>query len=301
MRLVTYMDADGRETVGAVNRLNGKIGPISEFGFPCTDMNDLIERASLRDLDDLEWHTAQTDHPAYRIDPASVKILAPIPVPRQDVICLGLNYRAHSDEAAGYSREAFTAKDPEYPVYFAKRANYVQGSGEPIPAHEDVTQKLDYECELAVILNRDIHKLHLDKPEKLRKYIFGYTICNDVSARDLQTRHTQWYLGKSLDGFTPMGPCIITAKEVAYPPKLKLQTYVNGQLRQDSCTDQMIFDINRIVTELSQGMTLKAGTIIITGTPKGVGMGMDPPTFLKKGDVVECRIEEIGSLINTVE
>ena len=154
---------------------------------------------------------------------------------------------------------------------------------------------------LAVILNRDIHKLHLDKPEKLRKYIFGYTICNDVSARDLQTRHTQWYLGKSLDGFTPMGPCIITAKEVAYPPKLKLQTYVNGQLRQDSCTDQMIFDINRIVTELSQGMTLKAGTIIITGTPKGVGMGMDPPTFLKKGDVVECRIEEIGSLINTVE
>ena len=116
MRLVTYMDADGRETVGAVNRLNGKIGPISEFGFPCTDMNDLIERASLRDLDDLEWHTAQTDHPAYRIDPASVKILAPIPVPRQDVICLGLNYRAHSDEAAGYSREAFTTKDPEYPV-----------------------------------------------------------------------------------------------------------------------------------------------------------------------------------------
>ncbi|MFR9068451.1 MAG: fumarylacetoacetate hydrolase family protein [Faecalibacterium prausnitzii] len=130
-----------------------------------------------------------------------------------------------------------------------------------------------------------------------KDYVFGYTILNDVSARDVQTAHKQWYFGKSLDGFTPIGPCIVTADEFdTYPPKLGIRSFVNGEKRQDSNTGLQIFDIDHVIHELSQGMTLKAGTIIATGTPAGVGMGMDPPQFLKPGDTVRCEIDGIGSL-----
>ena len=134
-----------------------------------------------------------------------------------------------------------------------------------------------------------------------KNYVFGYTILNDVSARDVQTAHKQWYFGKSLDGFTPMGPCIVTADEFdTYPPKMGIRSFVNGEKRQDSNTGLQIFDIGHVIHELTQGMTLKAGTIIATGTPAGVGMGMDPPQFLKPGDTVRCEIDGIGSLTNTV-
>lgn len=134
-----------------------------------------------------------------------------------------------------------------------------------------------------------------------KDYVFGYTILNDVSARDVQTAHKQWYFGKSLDGFTPMGPCIVTADEFdTYPPKMGIRSFVNGEKRQDSNTGLQIFDIDHVIHELTQGMTLKAGTIIATGTPAGVGMGMDPPQFLKPGDTVRCEIDGIGSLTNTV-
>ena len=131
-------------------------------------------------------------------------------------------------------------------------------------------------------------------------YIFGYTIVNDVSAREVQTSHKQFYFGKGLDGFTPIGPCITTADEIAFPPALRISSRVNGELRQDSTTDLLITGIGEIIQELSSGMTLLPGTIIATGTPAGVGMGFDPPKFLKPGDVVECTIEGIGTLRNTV-
>ena len=137
-------------------------------------------------------------------------------------------------------------------------------------------------------------------PEQVKDYLFGYTIINDVSARTLQTRHKQWYFGKSLDGFLPMGPCIATVNSLPYPPKVQVQSRVNGELRQDSNTDLLIFGIDHIVSELSKGMTLKPGTVIATGTPAGVGMGFEPPRFLKPGDVVECSIEGIGRIANTV-
>ncbi len=130
--------------------------------------------------------------------------------------------------------------------------------------------------------------------------MFGYTILNDVSARNLQTRHKQWYFGKSLDGFTPIGPCIVTADEFENPPVLAIKSYVNGELRQNSSTELLLFDIAHIISELSQGMTLKAGTIIATGTPAGVGMGFEPPNFLKSGDTVTCEIEKIGTLTNRI-
>ena len=183
-------------------------------------------------------------------------------------------------------------------IYFSKRVSRAVPDGGFIEAHTDLVQKLDYECELAVVLGKDAK----DVPAgQTKDYVFGYTILNDVSARDVQTAHKQWYFGKSLDGFTPMGPCIVTADEFdTYPPALPIRSRVNGELRQDSNTKLQIFDIDHVIHELSQGMTLKAGTIIATGTPAGVGMGMDPPQFLHPGDTVQCEIEGIGTLTNTV-
>ena len=160
-----------------------------------------------------------------------------------------------------------------------------------------MVDSLDYEAELAFIIGKDAKNV---KEEDAFDYIFGYTIMNDVSARNLQTAHKQWYFGKSLDGFTPLGPVIVTKDEFDYPPKLDIKSYVNGELRQDSNTELLIFGIAHVVSELSKGMTLKAGTIISMGTPAGVGMGFVPPRFLKKGDVVTCEIEGIGKLTNTI-
>lgn len=231
---------------------------------------------------------------AVKIDDAVLS--APIPRPEQDIICLGINYAKHGEEAAKYNKEAFLRDQPNA-IYFSKRVNRAVAQGENIISHSDIVSKLDYECELAFIIGKDALNV---KKENAAEYIFGYTIINDVSARDLQTRHKQWYFGKSLDGFTPMGPCIVTADEISFPPKLYIKSYVNGELRQDSTTDYMVFDPAYIIEDLSAGMTLKAGTIIATGTPAGVGMGFDPPKFLKRGDKVTCEIEKIGKLENTV-
>ena len=157
---------------------------------------------------------------------------------------------------------------------------------------------LDYEAELGVIIGRDCKNV---SEAEAAQYIFGYTVVNDVSARNLQTAHNQWYFGKSLDGFTPMGPCILTADEGAFPPALAISSSVNGEKRQSSNTDHLIHSVAEIIAELTRGITLRAGTIIATGTPAGVGMGFTPPQFLKKGDVVTCEIEGIGALTNTVE
>ena len=166
-----------------------------------------------------------------------------------------------------------------------------------IEAHTDLVKKLDYECELAVVLGKDAK----DVPAgQTKDYVFGYTILNDVSARDVQTAHKQWYFGKSLDGFTPMGPVLVTADEIAYPPALEITSRVNGELRQKSNTALLITSIGQILEELTGGMTLLPGTIIATGTPAGVGMGFDPPRFLQSGDTVECAIEGIGTLCSTV-
>ena len=227
---------------------------------------------------------------------SEVTLLAPIPRPRQDVICLGINYHAHAEEAARYSAESFTKERP-IPIYFSKRVTEAVAPNGFIESHPGLVERLDYEAELAIIIGKTAKNV---KAEDAGDYIFGYTVLNDVSARVLQTTHKQWYFGKSLDGFTPIGPCITTADEIAFPPALKISASVNGELRQDATTDLLITGIPAIIEELSSGMTLLPGTIIATGTPAGVGMGFDPPKFLKAGDVVECTIEKIGTLCNTV-
>jgi hypothetical protein len=283
MKLITYR-LRGAEHVGALTADGTAVAPL-----PYPDMNTLIETASLEELRSVAA-AAET------IPMEEVELLAPIPRPRQDVICLGMNYLDHAREAAQYDAGAFEKEKP-VAVYFSKRVTEAVAPEGFIESHTDLVERLDYESELAVILGKTARNIRW---EDAGDYIFGYTILNDVSARDVQTGHKQWYFGKSLDGFTPIGPCIVTADEIAYPPALDISAAVNGETRQHSNTALFITSIGQALEELSRGMTLLPGTILSTGTPAGVGMGFDPPKFLKPGDVVECTVQGIGTLRNTV-
>lgn len=296
MKFVTY-EIEHKRRLGVINRDGTWIYPLRSLDMDYKTMQELIEGISESEKQLLEYVSGQDPYKIKGAVPAEEAILlAPIPHPVQDVICLGINCMAHAEESARYKKEAFGGERP-FAVYFSKRVSEATGTGAEIPSHKELVQDLDYEAELAVIIGKDAKNVPVSE---VKNYIFGYTVINDVSARTLQTRHKQWYFGKSLDGFLPMGPCIVTAEEFPYPPRLSIQSRVNGELRQDSSTELMIFGIDHVVSELSAGMTLKAGTIIATGTPAGVGMGFDPPRFLKPGDVVECSIEGIGTLVNRV-
>ena len=282
MKLVTYLH-NGKEAVGVLSEDGTAVHPL-----PFPDMNVLIEAPR-------EQLLAAAEAAKGALPLAAVTLLAPIPRPRQDIICLGMNYRDHLTEAANYD-SAF-AKERPVTVYFSKRVSQAVAPEGFIESHPGLVERLDYEAELAVIIGRTVKNV---KAADAADYIFGYTILNDVSAREVQTSHKQFYFGKSLDGFTPMGPCITTADEIAFPPALTLTTLVNGEPRQSSNTALLLNSIAEIIEELSSGMTLLPGTIIATGTPAGVGMGFETPKFLASGDVVACTIEGIGTLRNTV-
>lgn len=285
MKLITFRYED-TERVGVLTADETAVQPL-----PYAEMNTLIERCPLSELSAVAASAAETPIPM-----TDVTLLAPIPRPRQDLICLGMNYQDHLDEAAQYDA-GFSREKPEA-SYFSKRVGRAVDPDGDIPSHFGLVKRLDYENELAVIIGKPARNI---RRQDAADYIFGYTIVNDVSARDVQTHHKQWFFGKSLDGFAPMGPCILTADEVAFPPALRISTRVNGELRQDSCTDHFIYPIADVLEELSSGITLLPGTILSTGTPAGVGMGFDPPRFLHPGDVVECTIQGIGTLTNTVQ
>lgn len=290
MKLVTY-SFQNQEQVGLIGSDAGKIVPISALGFAAADMCAFIDELQGTDPSTL---LAQVDAAA-GVPFDQCRLLSPIRHPRQDVICLGVNYYEHRDEtlASNIKYDGQLSK----PVYFSKRVNEAVDPGAPIQSHSDLIDSLDYEVELAVILGKDARSV---AQEDVASYVLGYTILNDVSARELQSAHQQWYFGKSLDGFTPMGPCIVTADEIAFPPALDISSTVNGEVRQSSNTSLFLTDIPALLSELSAGMTLLRGTIIATGTPAGVGMGFDPPRFLEAGDTVSCTIEGIGTLTNTV-
>lgn len=224
------------------------------------------------------------------LKPNQVKIISPIPWPRKNVILLGVNYREHIEEGA--RARSVELKYPDAPVFFTKPATTVIGHlGKVI--HHTATEKLDFEVELAVVLGKkgkDIPK------EKAFDFIFGYTICLDMTARDLQRRHGQWFKGKSLDTFCPLGPWIVHKSALPDPSQLRLICRVNGEVMQDGNTRDMIFDIPTTIESLSKGMTLEPGEIISTGTPSGVGFARVPPFFLKPGDKVEAEVERIGIL-----
>ncbi|MFD3156903.1 fumarylacetoacetate hydrolase family protein [Haloimpatiens sp. FM7330] len=225
-----------------------------------------------------------------------IELQAPIPEPRRGIICLGKNYKEHVKEVP--SAMDLKGGIPENPIYFCKLVDRAVPDGKNISSHIDITKELDYEVELAIIIGKEGRNIARDKVEE---YIFGYTILNDILARNLQTKHTQWLAGKSLDGTCPMGPYIVHKSKIKFPIELDIKCYINGELRQNSNTKEMIFDIPYIISELSKGITLKPGDIISTGTPCGVGMGFKPAKFLNSGDEVTCIIENIGKMTNKVE
>jgi 2-keto-4-pentenoate hydratase/2-oxohepta-3-ene-1,7-dioic acid hydratase in catechol pathway len=220
-----------------------------------------------------------------------VQLLAPILRPSKNVFCIGKNYRDHAIEMGS------EADIPENIMVFSKAPTAVIGHGEGIPSHSKVTDQLDYEGELAVVIGKTGTGI---TKEEAMDYVFGYTIINDITARDLQQKHKQFLLGKSLDGTCPMGPWIVHHSDIPNPESLMIETKVNGEVRQKGNTSDFIFDIRTTIAELSKGMTLEAGDIIATGTPAGVGKGMKPPVFLKAGDTIEITIEGIGTLRNEI-
>lgn len=292
MKVLTYMQG-GRKAVGILKENGQEVVPVNYLGCGLVDMTEFIASMTEEKMRKLEKNAELMDG----IPMEEVRLLSPIVHPKQDVICLGINYYAHAEEAARFHDEAFGGERPQ-PIYFSKRVNRAVGDGEPIDGHFDIVDSLDYEAELAVIIGKDAKNV---AEADAFDYVFGYSVLNDVSARNLQTSHKQWYFGKSLDDFTPIGPWIVTKNEFENPPALPIRSYVNGELRQDSNTSLMINGVAKVISQLSQGMTLQAGTIIAMGTPAGVGMGFEPPKFLKAGDVVTCEIEGIGKLTNEVK
>ena len=278
-----------RETEYVAVQREDRLYRLCDMGLGFKDMNELIcagEKAlkKVREFDGYENILS--------ISLQKPHICSPIENPLQDILCIGVNYDDHIKETAAL--ESF--QNNKATVYFSKRANFISGAADNIPDY-DYVKKLDYEVELAVIINRDLRNYRRGRDADP---VFGYSVFNDVSARDLQFRHGQWFMGKSLDGYSIMGPCIVTPDEVGDVQSLDVECRVNGEVRQHSNTSFMITPVYDAIEELSSLMTLRAGTVIATGTPGGVAMGMKEPVYLKKGDVVECEIEKLGKIVNTV-
>ncbi len=214
----------------------------------------------------------------------SLTLAPPVPDPDK-VICVGANYRKHSEEAG--------LPVPEQPIYFAKYRNSLAGNGQDV-AIPAATQKVDYEVELVAVIGRPARRVGV---ADALDHVFGYATGNDLSARDLQMRSTQWMYGKAIDGFAPLGPYLVTADEVPDPQDLGLRTWVNGDLRQDSTTKDMVFSVAELVSDLSQVMTLEPGDLVYTGTPEGVVLGMPDQVWLQPGDEVACELSGLGTLV----
>lgn len=283
------------------------------------DLNDFIARHSASDLAALNAETGPTSpgrpqrHAELPAKSASeqpgsaaghmaaasafpledVRVFAPITKPVHDILCVGLNYQKHIEESETMLKQQ--GDIPKHLSYFSKRAHIVLGHGDRLALDAGLDNALDYEVELAVVIGKEGKNI---KAEDALDYVFGYTILNDFSARTIQAQHGQWFRGKSLDGYTAIGPAIVHRSSLPHPLSLSLS--VNGEVRQSSTTDYMIKGVAELIEELSSGMTLVPGDIIATGTPEGVGMGFDPPRYLQPGDRVECRIEGIGALENYI-
>jgi 2-keto-4-pentenoate hydratase/2-oxohepta-3-ene-1,7-dioic acid hydratase in catechol pathway len=285
MKFATFVHG-GRDHIGIVDEAGARLHPVSA----AKDMLDLVER--------YEALKGELKPEGAGIPLSEVQLKAPIPLPRRNVICVGKNYREHAKEFSHSGFEAGAVKGAEideYPAVFTKLPSSVAGPGATVSLHSHITESVDYEAELALIVGkggRDIAKADA------YKHVFGYTIVNDVTARDRQRNHKQWFLGKALDGFCPMGPWIVTADEIN-PENLDVKCWVNGELRQNANTSDLIFDIPTLIATISAGLSLQAGDIVATGTPAGVGIGFNPPKFLKAGDVVRIAISGIGDLENT--
>ena len=280
---VAYEDGQGRARIGHLNLDEGKINPMAmASGAPVNNLYQIIE---------LENDVVPAGE-AFALD--SVKLLPPIS--GRDILCVGKNYAAHAQE---FNKSGYDASDkvdqPSHPVIFTKRSTSIVASGHDIYPHPSFTQSLDYEGEIGVIIEKA--GFAIDEKNAM-DYVWGYTIINDVTAREKQRDHKQFYIGKSADTFCPMGPIAVPAAQL--PLVLRVQTYVNGQKRQDGTTEDLIFSVANLVKTLSEGITLQPGDVLATGTPAGVGFGQNPPTFLKPGNTVEVTVTGLGKLTNRI-
>ncbi|MEI0485633.1 fumarylacetoacetate hydrolase family protein [Brachyspira intermedia] len=298
MKFVSFVEWNNTESVGILSKDGNKVIAISEIisDFKCNN-NPMIQLINMinenNDILNKLKYAEENFERAYSIE--NVKILSPIRKPIHDIICVGVNYSDHLGEI---KKDMKDFKEVKAPVYFSKRAIEIIGFGDKIKSRFDLDECLDYEVELAVIIGKTAKDI---EPEEVNDYIFGYSIFNDISSRDIQKRHSQWYKGKSLDSYSAMGPCIVHKDDFKLPLKLDIKSILNDEVRQSSNTKYMIHDINYLVSDISKGMTLEAGDIIATGTPGGVGMSFNPPKYMKSGDKIICSIENIGELINFIE
>jgi 2-keto-4-pentenoate hydratase/2-oxohepta-3-ene-1,7-dioic acid hydratase in catechol pathway len=295
MHLVTFSDSRGRR-IGVLDREAGLVTDLARVA-PALPHDMLTFIAQGAAGLELAAEAVASGQGRIRLD--EVKLEAPIPRPGKNILCVGKNYHEHAREFhnSGFDASAGANAVPEVPIMFTKAPTAVIGPGEPIPSYLDPTDSLDYEGELTVVIGKGGRGIA--KADAL-KHVYGYTIINDATARTLQHRHKQWFLGKSIDGFCPMGPTIVTADEVPDPTRLHLLTHVNGEKRQDAMVADLIFDIPTLIECLSATMTLEPGDLIATGTCAGVGIGFKPPKYMKKGDVCAITIEPIGTLENPV-
>ena len=300
MKLLTYLTSDNEQRAGFIH--NNKavdledFGQVANFPLPSTilelidmgfeviaEINSLLEDISEAELAEISYNLSE------------IQILAPIPKPRKNIIGIGLNYTEHVAESARTLDT--TGKLPQKPIIFSKPPTTVTGPNTNILLNPKLTQQLDWEVELAVVMGK---KGKYVPKEKALDYVFGYTVINDISARDCR-REGQWIVSKGQDTFAPMGPFLVTKDEIENPHNLNLSLKLNGIEKQSSNTQFMLFNINDLIEDLSTVFTLEAGDTIATGTPAGVGAGRNPQEWMKDGDVVECYVEKIGTLTNTVK
>ncbi|MFV0458290.1 MAG: fumarylacetoacetate hydrolase family protein [Actinomycetales bacterium] len=292
MKLITYSTGDDQR-VGIVDTDRNVVRDATDALPSGATLLDVIEgwedcRGALESAPDL---------PESPLD--AVRILAPIPTPRRNLFCVGKNYREHVVEfgRSGYDQPDRSEAMPDAPVVFSKATTSVTGPYDDIDSHPNVTSELDYEAEVGVIIGRGGRGI---SREHAFDHVWGYTIVDDFTARDLQRVHKQWLLGKGLDTHCPMGPFAVTADEIPDPTVLKVESRVNGELRQNGTVKDLIFDIPELIATISAGITLLPGDIIATGTPAGVGIGFDPPKFMHAGDVIEVSITGLGTQRNRI-
>ena len=285
---------DGRRAVAVIDADTQQVRPLDAvLGEPVNDMLDLIRR-----FDEIKERIRPNGQ---AIPLSSVRVEAPIPRPARNVFCVGKNYHEHAHEftRSGFDSSAKSAQDaiPEHPIIFTKAPETVIPTGAAIRLPRSLSEQIDYEAELAVVIGRAGRDIPV---AQAMDHVFGYTVANDVTARDIQARHKQWFLGKSIDTFCPLGPWIATADEVDLSDTA-VRCWVNGELRQNANTRDLIFDVPTLIATISRSMALQPGDVILTGTPAGVGIGFNPPKFLNPGDRVKIEIAGIGILDNPVE
>jgi 2-keto-4-pentenoate hydratase/2-oxohepta-3-ene-1,7-dioic acid hydratase in catechol pathway len=293
MKFITFRH-DSAAHVGALMADGKTVVDLTEAGI-ATSMLDLIERfASLREKIGAVLSSGAT-RPLDRIE-----ILAPIPVPRRNIFCVGKNYYEHAAEfgSSGFDSGSVGGSEiPEYPIIFTKPPSSVVGPGAGIESALDPYNSVDYEAELAVVIGKAGRVSDADDP---MSFVFGYTILNDVTSRELQKRHKQWVLGKGIDTFGPMGPAIVTADAIADVTALTIQLWVNDERRQSASIGDLIFDVPTLIRAIGRSITFEPGDIIATGTPVGVGIGFKPPRYLKPGDRIRIEVPSLGTLENPV-